>query len=128
MKHKRYNVVAAIREPEGVRYIPLRECEDYEAAYVAREEYKARNAGVTFLVEHVLKDDTPPTVFDRITASRETLGEFINSLPVVEGPWDEAFQRRFCAVCGAEDCDGCRKAERDNPLWWLGLPAEEAEK
>lgn len=127
MKHKKFNVVAVIREPEGVRYIPLRECEDYEAAYVAREEYKARNAGVTFLVEHVLKDDAPPTVFDRITASPAELAKLLRSLPVVSGPWDEAFNRVYCAGCGATDCDECRLEARNNPLWWLGLPAEVAE-
>lgn len=25
----------------------------------------------------------------------------------------------------AADCDDCRRPERDNPLWWLGLPAAE---
>ena len=28
----------------------------------------------------------------------------------------------------AADCDDCRRPERDNPLWWLGLPAAEVEK
>lgn len=30
--------------------------------------------------------------------------------------------------CAAADCDDCRRPERDSPLWWLGLPAAEAEK
>lgn len=31
-------------------------------------------------------------------------------------------------VLRAADCDDCRRPERDSPLWWLGLPAAEAEK
>ena len=62
--------------------------------------------------------------FEKITQSREALGEFLSSLPVVHGPWDTAFQSEFCASCTADDCDGCAHAERNSPFWWLGLPAE----
>ena len=36
--------------------------------------------------------------------------------------------RIYCSSCSAADCDDCRRPERDSPLWWLGLPAAEAEK
>ena len=62
--------------------------------------------------------------FEKITQSREALGEFLSSLPVVHGPWDTAFQSEFCARCTGENCDGCAPAERNSPFWWLGLPAE----
>lgn len=62
--------------------------------------------------------------FERITASPEALAAFLSSLPVLSGPWDDAFHRRYCDACPAEECDGCNKAERNNPLWWLGLAAE----
>ena len=67
------------------------------------------------------------TNFEKITASPETLGTFLASLPIASGPWDEAFHRMFCDGCQVEDCDGqgCpHKVERDNPLWWLMQEAE----
>lgn len=66
------------------------------------------------------------TNFEKITASPEALAAFLRSLPVLSGPWDDAFHNRVCAGCAAEDCDNCRREERNNPLWWLNLPAEAA--
>lgn len=63
-----------------------------------------------------------PTYFDKITASPEALGAFLASLPTLSGPWDDAFHRKFCDTCEAENCDAenCHhSAERDNPTWWL---------
>ncbi len=65
-----------------------------------------------------------PTNFDRVTASPEALAEFLDSLPIMDGPWDDAFQRTFCDACQAEDCDTApcpHEAERNSPAWWLGL-------
>ncbi len=62
------------------------------------------------------------TNFEKITASPDALGEFLASLQVATGPWDEEFHRAFCTGCEQENCDGKRcphKAERNNPLWWL---------
>ena len=62
--------------------------------------------------------------FERITASPEALGEFLGSLPVLDGPWDSVFQTCFCSECHAENCDAenCHhQAERNNPTWWLLL-------
>ena len=67
------------------------------------------------------------TNFEKITASPETLGTFLASLPIASGPWDEAFHRMFCDGCQVEDCDGqgcTHKVERGNPLWWLMQEAE----
>lgn len=64
------------------------------------------------------------TQFEKITASPEALGAFLASLPVLQGPWDDAFHRTFCDTCRVEDCDaeGCpHQAERNNPTWWLKL-------
>lgn len=61
--------------------------------------------------------------FQSITASPEALAAFLGSIPAIETPWDEAFHRLCCSSCSAADCDDCRRSERDNPLWWLGLPA-----
>ena len=36
--------------------------------------------------------------FEEITKNPETLGAFLRGLPVIEAPWDEAFQRKYCAV------------------------------
>lgn len=71
------------------------------------------------------------TEFERITKSPEVLGEFLRSLPIIEGPWDEEFQQRFCSGCGKVSCDdGSRcpyEDKRNNPGWWLTLQAEKTE-
>lgn len=62
------------------------------------------------------------TEFERIAKSPEILGEFLASLPVLTGPWDEAFHRTFCDTCKVDNCDAdnCpHQAERNNPTWWL---------
>lgn len=62
------------------------------------------------------------TEYERITASPAVLGEFLGSLPCLEGPWDTAFHQEFCSKCGAENCDNCpHEAQRNNPTWWLEL-------
>lgn len=58
----------------------------------------------------------------------KTLAAFLGTIPAIETPWDDAFHRLYCSSCSAADCDDCRRPERDSPLWWLGLPAAEAEK
>lgn len=72
------------------------------------------------------------TIFEKITASPETLGELLASLTVINSPWEEAFHRAFCDSCidsnGTENCDtpGCpHEAERNNPTWWLKLGTAE---
>ena len=65
--------------------------------------------------------------YQSITASPEALAAFLGSIPAIETPWDGAFHRLYCSSCSAADCDDCRRPERDSPLWWLGLPAAEAE-
>ena len=63
--------------------------------------------------------------YQSITASPEALAAFLGTIPAIETPWDDAFHRLYCSSCSAADCDDCRRPERDNPLWWLGLPAAE---
>ena len=66
----------------------------------------------------------PRTVFEKITASPEVLGDVLTSLSVPEAPWDEAFREIFCKTCERENCDACPYEEnRNNPMWWLGLEA-----
>ena len=70
------------------------------------------------------------TNFEKITASPEALGEFLASLPVATGPWDEEFHRAFCDSCERENCDEGRCPHQDkryNPLWWLMLGSKEGE-
>ena len=43
------------------------------------------------------------TNFDKLTASPETLGAFLASIPTTGGPWDEAFRKTFCSGCGQEE-------------------------
>ena len=67
-------------------------------------------------------------IFDRITKSPQALADFLQAIPAINAPWDDAFHRLCCSSCSAADCDACRRPERDNPLWWLGLPAAEVEE
>ena len=70
------------------------------------------------------------TNFEKITASPEALGEFLASLPVATGPWDEEFHRAFCDSCERENCDEGKcphQDKRNNPLWWLMLGGKEGE-
>lgn len=48
------------------------------------------------------------TAFDAITKDKPTLAGFLRSLPVIEAPWDAAFQKRYCSSCTAENCDACK--------------------
>lgn len=70
------------------------------------------------------------TNFEEITKSPEALGAFLRALPVLNGPWDEEFQRNYCAGCGKASCDdgsGCPYEDmRNSPDWWLRLEAEKA--
>ncbi len=67
------------------------------------------------------------TNFEKVTKSREAFSDFLSSLSVIEGPWDEEFHKRFCHDCTADNCDAenCpHNAERSNPNWWLNLEAK----
>ena len=73
--------------------------------------------------------DTTQTAFDAITKEKHTLAGFLRSLPVIEAPWDAAFQKRYCSSRTAENCDACANEQfRNNPEWWLSLPAAEVEQ
>lgn len=69
------------------------------------------------------------TNFEKITASPDVLGEFLASLPVATGPWDEEFHRAFCDSCELLECrpETCpHKGGR--PLWWLMMGNTTKEK
>lgn len=46
-------------------------------------------------------------VFDRITASPQALADFLQAIPAINAPWDNAFHRICCDQCAAENCDNC---------------------
>ena len=50
--------------------------------------------------------DTTQTAFDAITKDKPTLAGFLRSLPVIEAPWDAAFQKRYCSSCTAKKTSG----------------------
>lgn len=67
-------------------------------------------------------------IYDELTESPETLGAFLKNLPVLDAPWDIAFQRTFCEKCKTESCDSCPNEEcRNNPVWWLRKDVEKTE-
>lgn len=75
------------------------------------------------------KAQSNATAFDAITKDKQTLAGFLRSLPCIEAPWDTAFQKHYCSSCIKTDCDDCTHEEfRNNPEWWLSLPAAEVEQ
>ena len=64
--------------------------------------------------------------FEKNTASPDALGEFLASLPVATGPWDEEFHRAFCDSCELSECRTETCPHKGNrPLWWLMLGSKE---
>ena len=93
------------------------------------EFIKERIANGCIISDEVLNVRQFASVFDTITKDKPTLAGFLRSLPVIEAPWDGAFQERFCVECGADSCDDCPNEQfRNNPEWWLSLPAAEVEQ
>ena len=75
------------------------------------------------------KAQSNATAFDAITKDKQTLAGFLRSLPCIEAPWDTAFQKHYCSSCIKTDCDDCTHEEfRNNPEWWLSLPAAEVDQ
>lgn len=71
------------------------------------------------------------TNFEKITATPEALAELLAGMEVLEGPWDNAFQRAYCDKCKAKDCaeDVCAalalwRNDQARFAWWLGLEAD----
>lgn len=89
------------------------------------EFIKERIANGCIIGDEVLNVRQFASVFDAITKDKPTLAGFLRSLPCIEAPWDAAFQKRYCSSCTAENCDACANEQfRNNPEWWLSLPAE----
>ncbi len=62
------------------------------------------------------------TNFEKITASPDVLGEFLATLPVAAGPWDEEFHRMFCDSCELLECRPETCPHKGNRLlWWLTM-------
>lgn len=59
------------------------------------------------------------TIFRQLTTEPETLGNFLQNLQVIEGPWDAWFEKEFCKKCDQQECDHCKHEERNNPTKWL---------
>lgn len=91
---------------------------------VAVEELREAGLKERSRVAERISKSRAVTNFEKITKSPEALADFLRALSVLSGPWDEEFQARVCAFCTAEDCDSCRREERDNPLWWLTREAD----
>lgn len=71
------------------------------------------------------------TNFEKTTAAPEALAELLAGMAVLEGPWDNAFQREYCDKCQAKDCAASVCAapelyqdEQKRIAWWLGLEAD----
>ena len=93
----------------------------------AAEDLRAAGLQERSRVAERMRRGHAATNFEKITASPEALAAFLSSLPVLSGPWDEAFHHRYCDACSAEECGECENKALNNPLWWLSLAAEEGE-
>ena len=61
------------------------------------------------------------TQFEKITESPDVLTAFLASLPVIDGPWDTEFHKRFCADYKGrfplpDKCGLAGKAEKETDL------------
>lgn len=93
------------------------------------EFIKERIANGCIIGDEVLNVRQFASVFDAITKDKPTLAGLLRSLPCIEAPWDAVFQKRYCSSCTAENCDACANEQfRNNPEWWLSLPAAEVEQ
>lgn len=90
----------------------------------AAEDLRAAGLQERSRVAERIRREHTATNFEKITASPEALAAFLSSLPLLAGPWDEAFHRRYCDACSAEECGECENKALNNPLWWLSLAAE----
>lgn len=45
------------------------------------------------------------TNFEKLTQSPAGLGAFLRGLPILEGPWDNEFHKRYCRKCPSYDPD-----------------------
>ena len=45
--------------------------------------------------------------FEKITETPETLDAFLESLTVINSPWEDEFHKAFCGTCGKTDCGIC---------------------
>lgn len=79
------------------------------------EFIKERIANGCIIGDEVLNVRQFASVFDAITKDKPTLAGFL--------------QKRYCSSCTAENCDACANEQfRNNPEWWLSLPAAEVEQ
>lgn len=93
------------------------------------EFIKERIANGCIIGDEVLNVRQFTSVFDAITKEARQRGLVLRSLPCIEAPWDAAFQKRYCSSCTADSCDDCPNEQfRNNPEWWLSLPAAEVEQ
>ena len=70
----------------------------------AAEDLRAAGLQERSRVAERMRRGHAATNFEKITASPEALAAFLSSLPVLSGPWDEAFHRRYCDACPVEEC------------------------
>lgn len=92
------------------------------------EFIKERIANGCIISDEVLNVRQFTSVFDAITKNNPPCG-----LPSFPSGHRSAVGRRIsrtlCVECGADSCDDCPNEQfRNNPEWWLSLPAAEVEQ
>ena len=100
------------------------------APFLHNSGFKRVSSGGGSPRREIYKEVCAVTNFEAITRNPETLAAFLRALPILEGPWDEEFQRNYCAGCGKVSCDDGSPCpyedKRNSPGWWLGLESKKA--
>lgn len=106
---------------EKCKFNPAPGCEDTTKCGTCGWNPEVARRRIWALKEAEAKKQKPiMTYFQKITASKEALAEFLASIKVLDGPWDDLFHAKFCTKCRASSCDGCpHEDKRRNPAWFL---------
>lgn len=119
--------IARLKSPRGLACIPRRSttnCNEaipekwtrHNAKFTARSGRK-RWFGKTSSVEAAAgrhrqtagaeREVLTVTNFEKLTQSPAEFGAFLRGLPILEGPWDDEFHKRYCRKCPSTDCTYC---------------------
>ena len=67
--------------------------------------------------------------FEAHASTPQAFAEFLCGLPVLEGPWDDAFRAKHCKTCEIEDCAHCPHGDEKKRIEeYLATDAERNER
>ena len=68
--------------------------------------------------------------YERYAGTPDRLSGFLASLPTLDGPWNDAFRKKYCGGCEIENCADCPNGnvEETNIKEWLKMRTERDEE